>query len=568
MPPIARPEARSPGVSDLRKAITRPAWLKNRARNALHRPTFIGAIAVATFITALVSMVIAPKSEQRAARTAPRAARPDTLALAAAEASSRVGLQHGDAALGRARAAADSIRAIPPDPVALANKATRDSIVARIQSLEGLMARTAQAPLIVSYLALADASELNGDPRTRPLLDSLNAVSQQRDGLGTAGGADPVFVALTTRVSELGRRIQAIATEHRNAMVAEAAALLPDTPVIDETLLADTTALLGTRDSLRTVMEQSRVELEKRRAAALLLDREEERTRQRATEVAPPLALLAAAFVLSAVAGFAVAFVGEVRRPRVSDGIELERYLGVRVLSTVRPTLPSAERGRRQADRSAPRYFSPTSEGFQLAYLGLSNSHPPLLMATVTGDDPAITAVVASNLAAVAVDEARHPLIIDLDPSRGASAALQTRTDPGVTEIVREKLAWPDTVVASSAGRDRTVDLIPFGAGASLSAADLAEFASTELLRLARYYDAMIVIATAQQINDGLLKQLPSPELVYCAQPGTTPLPQLGEELDRMRDAGAVVRGVVLWASERPVLTVRREGVRRLTFAT
>lgn len=430
------------------------------------------------------------------------------------------------------------------------------------------MARTAQAPLTVSYIALASAPEMSSDPRTRPLRDSLNAVSRERDALGSAGGADPMFVGLTTRVSEMGRALQAIATEHRNAMVTEASALLQPEPAVEQSQLTDTAALLRTRDSLRTMMEQSRIELEKRRTAAVLLDREEMRAREKAAEVAPPLALLAAAFVLSAVAGFAVAFVGEVRRPRVSDGIELERYLGVRVLSTVEPTPPSADRGRRQADRSAPPYFSPTSEGFQLAYLGLSNSHAPLLMATVTGDDPAISAVVAINLAAVAVDEARHPLIIDLDPSRGASAALQTRADPGVTEIVHDKLAWPDTVIASSAGRDRTVDLIPFGAGASLSAPELAEFGSTELLRLARYYDAVIVIATAQQIGDGLLKLLPSQELVYCAQPGTTPLPQLREELDRMRDAGAVVRGVVLWAAERPVLTVRREGAQRLTFAT
>lgn len=567
MPPITRSEARSPGVSDLRKAITRPAWLKNRARNALHRPTFIGAIAVGTFVTALVSMVITP-AQQQATQPVPRVSRPDTLTLAASEASSRIGVQQTDSALGRARAVEDSIRAIPPDPVALATRATRDSLIARIQSLEQLMARTAQAPLTGSYIALASVPELRDDPRTKPLLDSLNSVSRDRDALGTAGGADPKFVAMTTRVTDLGHGIQAIATEHRNAMVAEAAALQPDQPVLEEAQLADTTALLRTRDSLRTVMEQSRIELEKRRATSLQLEREEARAREQATEVAPPLALLAAAFVLSAAVGFAVAFIGEVRRPRVYDAVELERYLGVRVLSTVEPTPPSADRGRRQADRAAPRYFSPTSEGFQLAYLGLSNSHPPLLMVTVTGDDPAIAAVIASNLAAVAVDEARHALIIDLDSGRGASSALQTRTEPGVTEIVHDGLAWSDAVVASSAGRDRTVGLLPFGAGASLSAAEISEFASTELLRLARYYDAMIVIGTSQQISDGLMKQLPSSELVYCAQPGTTPLPQLREELDRMREAGAVVRGVVLWAAERPVLSVRREGAQRLTFAT
>jgi hypothetical protein len=55
---------------------------------------------------------------------------------------------------------------------------------------------------------------------------------------------------------------------------------------------------------------------------------------------------------------------------------------------------------------------------------------------------------------------------------------------------------------------------------------------------------------------------------VYCVQPGITPLNQLREELDRMRDAGAVVRGVVVWAAERPVISIRREAPRRLNFAT
>lgn len=534
----------------------------------MHRPVFVGAIALGTFVTALVSMITTARADRAPDQVVPRAPRPDTLTVAAAEASSRIALQQADSSLARARSVADSIAAIPPDPVELANKAARDSLINRIQRLEELMARAAQAPLTVSYVALANTPELRADPRVKPLVDSLNVVTIDRDAAAAAGGVDPVFVALTSRVSELGRGIQSIATEHRNAMVAEAAALVPEIPELDESLVADTVAMLRARDSLRTVMEQSREELEKRRDASLLLDRQEARARQKATEVAPTFALLAAALVLSAVVGFAIAFVGEVRRPRVSDAVELERFLGVRVLSTVEPMQPSAERGRRQADRAAPRHFSPTSEGFQLAYLGLSNTHPALLMASVTGDDPAIAAVVACNLAAVAVDEARHPLVLDLDPSRGASAALSARVEPGITEIVRDNLAWPDTVVSSTAGRDRTVDLIPFGAGAALSADDLAGFATRELPRLARYYDAIIANVSGPQVNDGLLAQLPSPELVYVVQPGITPLNQLRDELDRMREAGAVVRGVILWAAERPVLEVRREGSRRLTFAT
>ena len=529
---------------------------------------FIGAIAIGTFVTALVSMVTAPGNDRAVEQLVPRAPRPDTLTIVANEASSRIALQQTDSAIGHARRVADSIAAIPPDPIALANQAARDSLIRRIQRLEDLMARAAQAPLTVSYVALANTPELRVDPRVRPLVDSLTVIAADRDKAAAAGGVDPVFVALTTRVSDLGRAIQAVATEHRNAMVAEAAALAPDVPEVAESIVADTTALLRARDSLRTVMEQSRVELQKRRGASMLLDRQEALAREKASEVAPTVALLAAALVLSAVVGFAIAFIGEVRRPRISDAVELERFLGVRVLSTVEPMQPSAERGRRQADRAAPRHFSPTSEGFQLAYLGLSNTHPALLMTTVTGDNPTIAAVVACNLAAVAVDEARHPLVIDLHPARVASAALSARSEPGVTEIIRDGLAWPDTVVSTTAGRDRTVDLMPYGSGGAPAGEGLKDFAARELPRLARYYDAIIVNASSEQINAGLPTHLPSPELVYVAQPGTTPLHQLRDELDRMREAGAVVRGVILWAAEQPVLESPREGARRLTFAT
>lgn len=533
----------------------------------MHRPVFIGAIAIGTLVIAIVSMLAAPKMEERSQQALPKAPRPDTLPLAGTEASSRVALQQTDSALAVARRIADSIRAVPPDPVALASQARRDSLIRRIQSLEELMARAAQAPLTVSYVALANAPELRSDPRTRPLLDSLNTVSQDRDLAVAAGGVDPQFVALTTRVSDLGRGLQAIATEHRNAMVAEAAALLPEQPIVEEARLADTLVMMRARDSLRAVMTQARADLDKRRMASLALDAQERQARQRAHDVAPPLALLAAAFVLSAAAGFAVAFIGEARRPRVSDAMELERFLGVRVLSTIEPNHRSVERGRRKADRAAAPHFAPTTEGFQLAYLGLSNSHPALLLASVTGDDPVIAAVVASNLAAVALDEARRPLIVDLNSDGGVAAALQTRSEPGVSEIAREKLAWPDTIVSCMAGRDRVVDLMPAGTRA-LSAEELGEFGASEIPRLARYYDAIIVNATATQIKDGLLAKLPSSELVYCVQPGTTPLNQLREELDRMREAGAVLRGVVLWATERPVISVRREAPRRLNFAT
>src|SRR5262245_26119003 len=62
---VATLTAATPAIpaSDLRRAISRQTWLANRARNALQRPAFIGATSVATFVTALVSLIVVPRTK-------------------------------------------------------------------------------------------------------------------------------------------------------------------------------------------------------------------------------------------------------------------------------------------------------------------------------------------------------------------------------------------------------------------------------------------------------------------------------------------------------------------------
>jgi cellulose biosynthesis protein BcsQ len=535
---------------DLRRRIPPHVWLANRARNALGRPAFIIAISIGTFVTAAASIAIGAATRDEVMITA--APRPDTLTLLAAEATGRMRIAEADSAIGVARARADSLRQLPP--TALIDQARRDSLVNRVQLLEQLMARADQAPLPPQYRALAAAAELRADPRVQPLVDTLTQIEQDREALSSAGGVDPVFVALTTRVNELGRALQAIAVERRNLMLADLTALGPPQPAPAE--IPDTARLVMVRDSARAAMQGVSAELTKRREAARALDREEARARERATAVAPTHAMLGAAFAFSAVIGFAVALVGELRKPRVSNAAELERYVGVHVISSVPTLVKSADRGRREADRSAPPYFNPSAEGYQLAYLALATDHPTLLMATVTGDDPAIVAVIGCNLAAIAADEARNTLVIDLDPARTASAALRARAEPGITDIILRDTPWPAATTAARAGRDRLVDLVPYGSASPIDYAAIHALLSRDATRLARYYDSVILIAPPDNIAAGLASSLPSPEFLYCVQPGSTPLHQLREQLDAARAAGAVVRGIVIWDAERPDLAM------------
>jgi Mrp family chromosome partitioning ATPase len=190
-----------------------------------------------------------------------------------------------------------------------------------------------------------------------------------------------------------------------------------------------------------------------------------------------------------------------------------------------------------------------------LAYLGLALDQPTLLVATVTGDDPVISAVVTCNLAAVAADEARNTLVIDLEPSNSTSAVLRARNKPGAADIIRSGLGWPDATTAARIGRHKTVDLVPFGgAGKPPGISELHDMLKRDCARLSRYYDAIFVHAGAADVAKGLSSALPSPEIIYCAQPGVTPLRPLRAQLELIRTSGGSLRGLVLWETERPVL--------------
>jgi hypothetical protein len=109
--------------------------------------------------------------------------------------------------------------------------------------------------------------------------------------------------------------------------------------------------------------------------------------------------------IFGAVIGFGFALVDEVRHPRIADAYEAERATGVRVLGVISPLPQSPERGRRSSDRDAPPYIDPGADGHQLIYLHVASAGSNVLMLTITGDNPAVSAVVAINFAAIAAHQ-------------------------------------------------------------------------------------------------------------------------------------------------------------------
>jgi Mrp family chromosome partitioning ATPase len=217
-----------------------------------------------------------------------------------------------------------------------------------------------------------------------------------------------------------------------------------------------------------------------------------------------------------------------------------------------------AERGRRITDRLAPPYIDPGNDGYQLVYLSITAAATNLLILAVTGDDPAVSAVVASNFAAISADEARTTLLIDADvATRGVAGALRIRPDPGVVDIVERRAGWPEATTTVTIGRSSTFDVVPSGTASSPpDYGDLAALLRTDVARLSRRYDTIVTILSNEYALGGLAVEMPTARLVYCVRLGETRVSDLRKAVEALRLAGVQLLGLVVWDTETPLLAV------------
>src|SRR5690242_18805193 len=220
---MIHPTGDSPSFSH--RAISRQAWLTARARNAVHRPVFIGAVGIGTFVAVLVSLVITPFQARRSAGSASttHAPRPDTAIYANAVARARVRFAAAESALAESRLAAASGRAAQPS-VAPIMEIRRDSLSSAAGSLDALLTRIETAPVAASYRALAQSPPLASIPRVKLLLDSLDELEREREAFGLPGGGAAEAATLAARVAEVGQTIQSIGREKRDSLRQVAAA--------------------------------------------------------------------------------------------------------------------------------------------------------------------------------------------------------------------------------------------------------------------------------------------------------------------------------------------------------
>ena len=180
----------------------------------------MGIVGGLVFIAALIAFVLVPRQATRAAVnvTARLEERPDSMRTVAIRDRAAAGIAAADSALALAR------RTMAPPVVAAVDTfspqavAQRQTLSGQLAALNRLIERADNAPLPSSYRALATAPEVSGEPGIQALLDSLSDIEKERDAFGTVSGVDPVYVALTSRATAVGRAIQGIAETKRAAL--------------------------------------------------------------------------------------------------------------------------------------------------------------------------------------------------------------------------------------------------------------------------------------------------------------------------------------------------------------
>jgi Mrp family chromosome partitioning ATPase len=540
------------------------AWLSARARNAVRRRALVTIAAAIAFVASLIGLVLIPREASRAARTltttSTQARADTTLVRASFDAAARA-IHDLDSALASARR--QNVLATPPPPppdtISPELRAVRDSLNALIASLGAAMSHAAETPLPPAFRDLAQTPALRDDPHVRMLLDSLDQVDKLRAPFGALGAGDPIYVALTARVNEIGRSLRDAAAAKRSELRARVAPLLPPPPPPAPTVQhVDTMHIVAQRVGAQREYATAGRVLDSMRIVNARADSATSRARDLANVGAPPIAMLGAALVIALAVGFAVAFVGELRHPRLAHIREGEAVSGTRVLAVIERT-NVVERSRRQADVEAPPLVDIISESYRTLYLHLAATGASVPVVTVTGHIPAVVATVATNLAAVAAYEARSTLLVDADPASNAVAAvLRIPSEPGLQGVLTGHEDWPRAVVTTTIGRDRPLDVLPGGTGRIGNASpDAVRTVREALGRLERRYDFIVIAAPTSYVQLASNTIIPAPDVVICARVGETRLDDLRAEVKSLRGIGRVVHGIVLWDEEAPRIAPR-----------
>jgi tyrosine-protein kinase Etk/Wzc len=523
----------------------------------------MGIVGGLVFIASLIAFVLVPRQATRAAVrvSATIEERPDSNRTVALRDRAAARIANADSMLDAAQRVSAPVQVAIADTFPPEAVARRQALAAEVSTLNRLIERADNAPLPSSYRALATAPSLASDPVVRALLDSLSDIERERDAFGTVGGVDPVYVALTSRATAVGRSIQAIAETKRGSARQELALLRPPTAPAPQRAQVDTARYRAQRVEAERVYGDAVRALAQMKAVNDRIDQETTRARELANVGAPPLAMLAAAFVLALTLGYGASFFFELKMPTIADSREAEQVSGVRVLSVIKPAEVIAERSRRLADETTPPLIDVVSESYRRLYLHLAATEANVPIVTVAGDDGAIVATVASNIAAAAAYEARSTLLVDVDPVTSMIAGIfRIPSNPGLAGMMAGRSEWSDSIVQTTVGRDRTLDILPSGTKRQ-STVDVGEIERIrgDFARMEKRYDLIVIAAPTGYVQRGRASIIPGPDVILCARIAHTRLARIKEEVESLRALDLRIHGLVLWDDDMPVIEAQDE---------
>jgi len=180
---------------------------------------------------------------------------------------------------------------------------------------------------------------------------------------------------------------------------------------------------------------------------------------------------------------------------------------------------------------------------------------------TVAGDDSAIVATVAANIAAAAAYEARSTLLVDVDPvTSTVSSIFRMASNPGLSGIIEGVADWPEATVQTTIGRDRALDVLPSGTKRrGAPNAEVAERIRGDFARMERRYDLVVIAAPTAYVLHGEASIIPGPDVVLCARVAHTRTARLKESVDSLRELDLRIHGLVLWDDDMPVIEAHDE---------
>ncbi len=124
-----------------------------------------------------------------------------------------------------------------------------------------------------------------------------------------------------------------------------------------------------------------------------------------------------------------------------------------------------------------------------------------------------------------------------------------------MADIIERNIDWPEITTQAMVGRDRTIDVLSSGiTSGKLNPEQVTALFRQEAPRLARHYEAIVIVTSIEQALAGLPGALAIPDTILCARVGHTRIQSLQAAIDGVRSAGGNPLGIVLWDATSPAL--------------